>query len=148
MNFKIKEKLLNNNNINTNNLNNNKKQNKEIQNSITKDNSIIELFENLINYNLEYALKFFSNESNNKLGLKYIYYYKYYYIKSNNKKGKYSDKFKKIYNGKNYNEKKQLFRKKCKKFNIDDNNRLTKYDIFYIILSVRNNQTINKKYYI
>ena len=40
--------------------------------------------------------------------------------------GKYLDKFKLLYKDNNYKSKKQIFRKKCLKYDIDENKRLIK----------------------
>ena len=70
-------------------------------------------------------MELYKEESNEIVGYDDIYYYIY----QNNKGeiiGKYSDKFKAINKDKNYRSKKQLFRKKCAKFEIDKFKRLIK----------------------
>ena len=74
---------------------------------------------------MEKIIAFYSDD-NNKLDYSDIYIYKYYQQISNNGYGKYSDKFKRLYKGENYKSKKLLLRKKCKKYSIDNLNRLNK----------------------
>ena len=86
---------------------------------------IIKILNGLNNLDLENIIAIYSDD-NNKLDYSDIYIYKYYQQKSINGYGKYSDKFKRLYKGENYKSKKLLLRKKCKKYNIDNFNRLNK----------------------
>ena len=86
---------------------------------------IIKILNGLKNLDLENIIAIYSDD-NNKLDYSDIYIYKYYKQKSINGYGKYSDKFKRLYKGENYKSKKLLLRKKCKKYNIDNFNRLNK----------------------
>ena len=64
-----------------------------------------------------------------------IFLYLYNYKKNNNQYGKYSHKFELMYKNKNYKSKKTEFVKKCKKYDIDNNNRLVKRIIIKDIVS-------------
>ena len=121
LNFKLKKKTeleTNSNNIN------NIIMTKNIE-KLTEDFDLNSLF-NLKDKKINEILNFYKSSDNNKVGLDDIYYYLYHKKNDPNGHGKYSDKFKKINKGKSYENKKNVFRKKCHKYNIDEENRLIK----------------------
>ena len=88
-------------------------------------NNINESLNNLKNKSLDEITTFFKNLEDEKIGYDDIYYYLYYYNNKENM-GKYSNKFRLLNKNKNYKNQKQLFRKRCHKYYIDDNKRLVK----------------------
>ena len=99
---------------------------KEETNKLEIANNIDNLFE-FNHKSLEEILLIYSNNNDNSISLDDIYYYIYHLKQNNGAYGKYSDKFKNLYKGQKYEYHKNLFRKKCKKYNINDNKQLIKY---------------------
>ena len=81
--------------------------------------NIVNNFNDLRNLTLDDIMNIYKYDTFNKIGFDDIYFYLYHY-NINDNTGKYSSKFKEIYKNKNYHSSKQSFRKKCKKFLIDD----------------------------
>ena len=103
-------------------------------------NRINSILNNLKNKTLNEILDIYKNENNKEIGYDDIYFYIYQNI--NNNIGKYSEKFKSLYKNNNYKSKKQIFRKKCVKYDIDENKRLIKR---ILITDILNKKTIHKE---
>ena len=69
-------------------------------------------------------MNFYKDDKSNDIGYDDIYFY--VYKNKHNEIGKYSTKFKEKYKKNNYKSQKQIFRKKCYSYDIDNNNRLIK----------------------
>ena len=99
------------------------------------------LISNLVNLPLQKISNLYKEKNDNLIGYDDIYYYLYFYKENNRQYGKYSEKFKKIYKDNNYKSQKALFRKKCYKFDLDNNKRLVKITLIHNII---NNKSIIK----
>ena len=66
-------------------------------------------------------MNFYKDDKSNDIDFEDIYFY--IYKNKRNEIGKYSTKFKEKYKNNNYKAQKQLFRKKCYSYDIDENKK-------------------------
>ena len=93
-------------------------------------------------------MNFYKDDKSNDIDFEDIYFY--IYKNKRNEIGKYSTKFKEKYKNNNYKAQKQLFRKKCYSYDIDENNKLIKRIFAINLLSnnkyLRENIVVPTKY--
>ena len=97
---------------------------------------ILNCIYNLKNLDLKNILYIYKSLNDSEICYDDIYYYLYHYRKNNYLYGKYTNK------AKNYKSSKQIFRKKCFKFDIDKSNRLLKNILMKNIIT---NKTLLKE---